>query len=66
MCVSSDVDVVGSEEWEQELEKELEDMGLQIEGEDEEGVALNINEGDEEQWENDLKLILESHSPDKT
>lgn len=62
LCAAAEV--VASEEWEEELAKELEDLGLQVgvdEGEEEgEGTGL---EGDEH-WEDELKLMLESHSTD--
>ncbi len=49
----------GGEEWDEELlAKELEDLGLEGVGEQEGGVQ-------DEQWEEDLKLMLESHSTDQ-
>ena len=47
------------EQWEEDLAKELEDLGL----EGEENVVGTIDGGDE-QWENEIKLLLESHSTD--
>lgn len=49
------------EQWEAELAKELEDLGLGEEGSTggEDGDIQTL-EG-EEQWENDLKLILDAH-----
>ena len=46
--------VVG-EEWEEELAKELEDMGLEVVGGEEE-------EDGGETWEQELKQMLDSHS----
>ncbi len=54
---------VGEEEWEEELAKELEDLGLAGEGEGEGGGADPVAD---KQWEDELKHMLETHSTDST
>ena len=57
---------VSQEQWEAELAKELEDLGLGEEGSTggEDGDMPTL-EG-EEQWENELKLILDAHPDNDT
>ena len=44
-----------AEKWEEELARELEDLGLDTEG----GVAND--QADSEQWESELQKMLEMH-----
>lgn len=44
-----------AEQWEEELARELEDLGLEAD------VGVSNDQGDPEQWENELQKMLDMH-----